>query len=199
MADVPGTAGYAEEAPALLDRYERRAFADVHGRSIHLFPPPPADALDIGAGTGRDAAGLAQRGYAVVAVEPVAEMREGAKRLHPEPNITWIDDGLPDLKVVSGLGQKFDLVMMNAVLMHLDAGTRVRALAAIAPLIRRNGILVISLRHGPVPKGRTMYEIPGDEITQIGQVLGLVTIFENEAPSGDQAGVSWTRMVLRKV
>jgi len=198
VAIVPGTAGYADEAPVLLDRYERRDFADVHSKTIHLFPAPPADALDIGAGTGRDAGGLAQRGYDVVAVEPVAEMREGAIRLHPEPNITWVDDGLPDLKVVSGLGLSFDLVIMNAVLMHLDQDTRAKALAGVAALIRPGGMLELSVRHGPVPEGRTMYDIPGAEITQLGQALGLETIFEDEAPSGEQAGISWTRMVLRK-
>ena len=198
MAKVPGISGYADEAPNLLDRYERRAFADIHSKTIHLFPAPPADALDIGAGTGRDAGGLARRGYEVVAVEPVTEMREGAIRLHPEPNITWVDDGLPDLKVVSGLGLSFDLVIMNAVLMHLDPDTRVKALASVAALIRPNGILELSLRHGPVPEGRTMFDIPGREITELGQSLGLETIFEDEAPSGEQAGISWTRMVLRK-
>ena len=105
MADVPGTAGYAEQAPDLLRRYEEHGLADVHYQTIHLFPTPPAAALDIGAGTGRDAAGLAQRGYDVVAVEPVREMREGAMRLHPEPNIVWIDDGLPELAVTAGLGR----------------------------------------------------------------------------------------------
>jgi protein-L-isoaspartate O-methyltransferase len=34
--------------------------------------------LDIGSGTGRDAAGLAAMGHSVVAVEPTAELRIGA-------------------------------------------------------------------------------------------------------------------------
>ncbi len=198
MANVPGIAGYAEEAPDLLERYERREFADIHSKTLRLFPAPPADALDIGAGTGRDAAGLAQRGYDVVAVEPVAEMREGAQNLHPEANIAWIDDGLPDLRIVAGLGRQFDLVLMNAVLMHLDAETRAKALASIAPLIRPNGILAMSLRHGPVPAGRTMFDVGGEEIRTCCQPLGFSVLREIEASSHEQNGVSWTRMVLRR-
>lgn len=198
MAEVPGTAGYAQEAPNLLERYEKRPFADVHKHIRHLFPTAPAHVLDIGAGTGRDAAGFAGLSHAVTAVEPVREMREGAMRLHPEPNIAWIDDGLPELAIVRGLGQSFDFVMMNAVLMHLDDGTRARALETVATLMAPGGVLVLSLRHGPVPEGRTMFDIPATEIRALGTPLGLSVIFENEADSTEQAGISWTRMALKK-
>ena len=60
-----------------------------------------ADALRrLGAGTGRDAAGLAVLGYSIVAVEPTEELRRGAMLLHPSPMIEWLDDSLPDLSVV---------------------------------------------------------------------------------------------------
>lgn len=198
MADVPGTAGYASEAPELLKRYEEHSFEEVQKHLLPFLPDPPATALDIGTGTGRDAAGLARRGYTVTAVEPVAEMREGAQILHPEPNITWIDDGLPDLAVVAALGRRFDLVLLNAVLMHLDAEMRRRALENIVPMVAMNGLLAMSLRHGPVPEGRTMFEIGSAEIASICQPLGASVEFAAEMPSRDQAGVSWTRMILRK-
>ncbi len=198
MADVPGIAGYAEEAPRLFERYEKRAFADMHRPILGLFPPAPALVLDIGAGTGRDAAGFAKRGDNVVAVEPVAPLREGARTRHPEKNIAWIDDGLPELVVVAGLDQKFDLVMMTAVLMHLDAPTRARSLENTVPLIKPGGLLAMTLRHGPVPAGRVMFDISADEIRALCAPLGLSPVFEAETNSNEQAGVSWTRLALRK-
>ena len=198
MADVPGTKGYAGEAPALLTRYEERSFEDVQAYLLPFLPGAPASALDIGAGTGRDAAGLAARNFAVVAVEPVAEMREGAQKLHPEPNIAWIDDGLPELTKVRALGRSFDLVLMNAVLMHLDEPDRERALTNIAPLVAAGGLLAMSLRHGPVPAKRQMFEVFGAEIRSICEPMGFETIFDADMPSREQTGISWTRMVLRK-
>ena len=57
--------------------------------------------LDVGAGTGRDAAWLARLGHEVVAVEPSAAMRAEAERRHPAARIRWIDDRLPGLAPTS--------------------------------------------------------------------------------------------------
>ena len=198
MANVPGISGYAAEAPVLLERYEERSFEEAQAHLLPFLPEPPASVMDIGAGTGRDAAGLAQRGYEVFAVEPVAEMREGAKSLHPEPNIAWIDDGLPELSAVRALDRRFDLVLMNAVFMHLDEQTRTQALAVIAPLVNPEGILAMSLRHGPVPKGRQMFDVHGAEIRATCAPLGFSAVFEAEMPSRDQPDITWTRLVLKK-
>ena len=92
---MSGTEGYAEEAEALVEQYERLRFAELHKRVLHLVPAAPSRVLDIGAGTGRDAAAFAAMGHAVVAVEPTAELRARAAVLHPSPRIEWLDDGLP--------------------------------------------------------------------------------------------------------
>ena len=55
---VSGTENYAEEAPELLERYESISFADAHRLATHLIPTVPSRVLDIGSGTGRDAAAL---------------------------------------------------------------------------------------------------------------------------------------------
>ena len=47
-----------------------------------LLPKPPALVVDIGSGTGRDAASFAAAGYEVVAVEPSTAMRAEAQKLH---------------------------------------------------------------------------------------------------------------------
>ena len=135
-----GTEGYGETADALVKQYESLSFTDVHRDTLHLIPPTPSRVLDVGAGTGRDAAALAALGHTVVAVEPTPELRAHGQRLHREAAITWIDDSLPDLNKVHARGERFDLVMLTAVWMHLDSGQCERAMAGIAGLLQPGGL-----------------------------------------------------------
>ena len=196
---VSGTENYAEEAPELLKRYESISFADAHRLVMHLIPTEPSRVLDIGSGTGRDAAGLAAMGHSVVAVEPTEELRQGAVLLHPSPTIEWLDDSLPDLAVIRARGEEFDVVMLTAVWMHLDSLQRRRAMPNVAALARNGGVVIMSLRHGPVPPGRRMFEVSAEETTALAQPLGLRSILRREAePSLRQPGVMWTRLAFRK-
>lgn len=194
-----GTENYAEEAPELLKRYESISFADHHRSVIHLIPTVPGSVLDIGAGTGRDAAGLVGLGHSVVAVEPTEELRRGAMVLHPSPIIEWVDDSLPDLAAVRARREEFDAVMLTAVWMHLDAPQRRQAMPNVAALVRNGGVMIMSLRHGPVPPGRRIFEISAEETIALTQPLGLRCMLRREAkPSLQKPGVSWTRLAFRK-
>lgn len=199
MARISGTERYAEEAPELLKRYESISFADAHAAVLHLIPPAPCRALDIGAGTGRDAAALAALGHSVVAVEPTEELRRGAMLLHPSPMIEWLDDSLPDLRVVRARREEFDLVMLTAVWMHLDEAQRQLAMPNVSTLVRNNGIMIMSLRHGPIPAGRRMFEVSAEETVELAQRSGLAcTLNRKHEVSLRQPGVSWTRLAFQK-
>jgi 2-polyprenyl-3-methyl-5-hydroxy-6-metoxy-1,4-benzoquinol methylase len=196
---ITGTENYAEEAPELLKRYESISFADQHRSVIHLIPTVPGRVLDIGAGTGRDAAGFAGLGHSVLAVEPTDELRRGAMLLHPSPMIEWVDDSLPDLAAVRARGEAFDAVMLTAVWMHLDEPQRRQAMPNVAALVRNGGVMIMSLQHGPVPPGRRMFEVSAEEIIALAQPLGLRCALNQAAePSLRQPGVSWTRLAFRK-
>jgi SAM-dependent methyltransferase len=196
---VSGTENYAEEAPELFKRYESVPFADHHRSVIHLIPTVPGRVLEIGAGTGRDAAGFVGLGHSVVAVEPTEELRRGAMLLHPSPMIEWVDDSLPDLAVVRERGEEFDVVMLTAVWMHLDGVQRRQAMPNVAALVRNGGMTIMSLRHGPVPPGRRMFEVSAPETIALAQPLGLQCELNQETePSSRQPGVSWTRLAFRK-
>jgi SAM-dependent methyltransferase len=196
---VSGTEDYAEEAPELLKRYESVSFADHHRSVIHLIPATPGRVLDIGADTGCDAAGFVALGHAVLAVEPTEELRRGAMALHPSPMIEWIDDSLRDLAVVRARGEEVDVVMLSAVWMHLDELQRRKAMPYVAVLVRNGGVMIMSLRHGPVPPGRRMFEVSAEETIALAQPLGLrCTLSQDPEPSLRQPGVSWTRLAFRK-
>jgi SAM-dependent methyltransferase len=192
-----GTEGYGETADILVKQYESLAFAQVHRHILHLFPEAPSRVLDIGAGTGRDAAGLCGLGHSVTAVEPTPEMRAHGQRLHGHLPIRWVDDSLPDLARVHAFGERYDVVMLTAVWMHLDAAQRERAMGRVVGLLQPAAVLSLSLRHGPVPAGRRMFEVSAAETSELAAHHGLVTIHDSEGPSLRAPGVSWSRLAFR--
>ena len=199
MASARGTVGYGTRAADLAAQYESITFEDVHRDVLHLFPAEPSHVLDIGAGSGRDAAALALRGHRVVAVEPTQELRAEGQRLHPLPTLQWLDDQLPELLVVRNLKQRFDVILLTAVWMHLDAAERKTAMCGIASLLRVGGIVVMSLRHGPIPDGRRMFDVSADETVALGEHAGLSKhhCSEREDMLG-RADVSWSFVALKR-
>ncbi|MCZ8313918.1 class I SAM-dependent methyltransferase [Phreatobacter sp.] len=190
-------AGYGCEADNLAVQYESITFEQVHAPVLHLLPDAPGHALDIGAGTGRDAAALAAQGHRVVAVEPTAELRAHGARIHAGQPITWLDDGLPDLPVLAGRAERFDLILLTAVWMHLDAAERQRAMARLADLAAPGARIVITLRHGPVPEGRRMFDVSLQETVALAARHGLSSLFETRRPDMfGRPGVTWSVLVL---
>jgi SAM-dependent methyltransferase len=199
---VSGTEGYAEEAKELFKLYEAIATADAHRAVLHLIPPAPSRILDIGSGTGRDAAWFASQGHRVVAVEPTDAMRIPAMALHPSPAIEWLNDSLPDLASLRTRGETFDLVMLSAVWMHLDEAQRRRAMPNLAALVRWGGTVIMKMRHGPVPAGRRMFEVSSEETIELALAQGLQPVLNVLTESSQQrnrlAGVTWTNLAFRK-
>lgn len=199
---VSGTEGYAEEAEELFRRYESIPAADAHRAVLHLIPTAPSRVLDIGSGTGRDAAWFASQGHRVVAVEPTDAMRIPAMALHPSPAIEWLDDSLPDLALLRGRGQSFDIVLLSAVWMHLDAEQRRRAMPNLAALARAGSVMIMKIRHGPVPPGRRMFEVSPDETIELARIENLHPVLNARTESSQEhnrsAGVTWTNLAFAK-
>ena len=195
-----GTQGYSAEADALIEQYESISFNHIHAQFMHLLPEAPARILDIGAGTGRDAAGFALLGYSVTAVEPTIALRSRARQIHPSPDIEWLDDRLPDLLALAQSDQTYRVVMLTAVWMHLDEAQRRRAMARVATLIRPRGVVMISLRHGPVPHGRRMFEVTASETIELASIHGLLLLEHIAAGDGllKRPGVTWDRLAFRR-
>jgi len=198
----PGTQGYAEQAEVLIPQYESIPFVKRHEAEMHLLPKTPGRILDIGAGTGVDAAWLAEQGHSVVAVEPTAEFRTAAMRLHPSPLIEWLDDVLPGLDAVLSRGQRFDVVMLSAVWMHLDEAERRAGMPRLVLLLAPGGLMLLSLRHGPIPAGRRMFEVSGEETMELARQHGLRAVLNTQTgslqPGNIAADVTWTRLGFRR-
>ncbi|MBC8642773.1 methyltransferase domain-containing protein [Caballeronia sp. EK] len=200
--DVAGTAGYAENAAQMIEQSERMSFADLHSDVASLLPEAPALILDVGAGSGRDAAALAEMGHSVVAVEPVDELRNFCSTRHRSSRIEWVDDSLPDLNVVRSMNLAFDVAMLTAVWMHLDTSERVHAMRQLSSLLLCGGHVLMTIRHGPVPAGRRMFEVADEDTVQLAADCGLRCVYIDTTGSIQESnrnqGVTWARLAFRR-
>ena len=167
-------AWYDKHAGTVTPQYESVNPESLHGWLTDLLPEPPALVLDVGAGSGRDAAWLAARGYEVFAVEPSKSMREAAEKLHPAATVRWVHDSLPKLDYTVRSGLSFDLILLNGVWMHVPPGQRPRAFRKLVNLLRPGGIIAISLRIGLEEPGRGLYRVDGSEIESLAQKHGAI-------------------------
>ena len=199
---IPGTEGYAENAEQLIARYDSVIAADKYKVVSHLLPGRAGAALDIGAGTGADAAWLASLGHQVVALEPVAALREAGMKTHASPAIEWLDDSLPALAALTTRQASFDLVLLAAVWMHLTAEERSEAMGNVSNLLKPGARLVMSLRHGPAPGTRRMFDVSARETIDLALRHDLKLMLSTQAPSvqqqNRQSGVSWSWLVFEK-
>lgn len=191
-------AWYERHAAQLVSSYEALPPGRLHGWLDGLLPTAPALVLDVGAGSGRDAAWLAGLGHDIVAVEPAAAMRAEAARLHPGPRIRWLDDRLPHLAATLRLGLTFDLIVLSAMWMHLASAERPRALRKLITLLKPGGLLVITLRHGPAEPERGMHPVSLAELEELARGHGLVVVLiEEVSDAQSRADVTWTSVALR--
>lgn len=83
--------------------------------------------------------------------------------------------------------------------MHLDAAERARGLPRLAALLHPSGVLALTLRHGPVPPGRRMFEVTAAETVALAAAVGLACLHRTEARDGLlRADATWDRRVFRK-
>lgn len=146
---MPSIPYYDRHAARLADQYESLSFEHVHAGLLDLLPSPASAVLDVGAGSGRDAAWFAANGYDVIAVDSSEAMLAQARQRHPSARVTWLPDSLPDLAKVRRLCLSFDLILLSAVWMHIAPADRERSLRKLATLLAPKGRIAISLRIGP--------------------------------------------------
>ena len=191
--------GYHADGPELAARYESLRAEDVHAAFLGLLPRGSDRlALDVGAGSGRDAAWLRGLGFEVVAVEPARGMRDAAAALHLGKNIRWLDDRLPALSATHRLGLAFDLILLSGVLMHVRPDERPRAFRKIATLLKPGGHLLISVRDGGGSPDRPMWPVARGELESYALSYGLAVLQVTDSRDLQaRSEVQWTSYALQ--
>jgi len=191
---------YDAQAAELADRYDRIGLLEAYAGMGELIAPAGIDplALDVGAGSGRDAAWLAAQGYEVVAVEPAAGMRAEGQQRHPDAKVRWLDDRLPGLVSVHGLALGFDLILLSAVWQHVAPTDRPRAFRKLVTLLRPGGLMLMTLRHGPAPVDRPMHPVSLSEVEGLSRVNGIEVLrVVDKSDAMARSDVRWTMVALR--
>jgi SAM-dependent methyltransferase len=202
IADQAGAARsavawYDAHAEQLADDYEGLDAIEAHPQLFELVrDAPPLRVLDVGAGTGRDAAALAALGHEVTAVDPSRKMLRLARALHSDWDIAWKRGGLPDL---ASLGGSYDLILLSGVWMHVLPEARSAAFARLLDLTASSGQIYITLRNGHEDPDRAMWPTNAAEIRALADAHGTTMTDLGRRP--DLLGrddVHWQTLLVRK-
>jgi len=197
---------YDQHADKLAQQYLSKTFDQLHHAWLHLLDPilgkPNANILDVGAGSGRDSLYMAKLGapfnIKVTAVEPALLLADIGKEQTKDQAVNWVDDTLPELTTINATSQRYDLILLSAVWMHIKAAQRPQALSTLAKLLSPNGKIVISLRHGPSGDARIMHPVSVNELVGLAYSDSLMPSLVTKLDS-DKMGrseVSWQTVVL---
>jgi SAM-dependent methyltransferase len=155
--------------------------------------------LDIGSGTGRDALWFSKHGMKVTCVEPSEVMREKIIDNNNSYKIDLIDSHLPDISAVKQLSNKFDIVTLMAVWMHIDPKNRKTAFENILDVLNPNGLIMMTLRFGKPDKNRVMYPIAKNEMSSLVTQFSVKIIY-NDTSSDllSRNHIKWGKIVIQK-
>ena len=179
----------------LASFYESLPAAKINSWLVDFLPPPPAPVLEVGSGSGRDAAWLAQAGFAVTAVEPDAVMRAEARHRHPQAGFKLRSGSLPGLGFAAR--PRFAFILANAVWMFIRPDQRSAAAAELAALLLDGGSLAVTLRH-PIDRQRGMHEVDRQTLLAEFAALGLAARHISKAADLQRPAVTWQRILLTK-
>lgn len=206
----PRTVSYYDRHASLFASRDADNVSSNSGvaRYFPLAFPPGSRILDVGAGTGRDAAILASLGHDVRAVEPSSELRALAVARHGELrgriSPGFLPDSLPD---ASTLGGTFDGILCSAVLQHLPRHALDDAVVALRGLTRLHGRVLVSIPSDSSgrtldadhrdPEGRLYTPIAPAELRLLFERCGFATLGTFRDPDSLQRpGIEWTTLLF---
>lgn len=196
-----GVSGYSESIEEYILASQKTPFEVLHKDFLPFIPSSKSKIIDLGAGFGRDAFELSQRGHSVLAVEPLADFRKVGQEMYSSENILWVDDSLPHLKRLEKHYESFDFALSSGVWHHLNTQDQLTAIERVSGLIKPGGILALLLRNGPSGLDTHIFPTDADSIANCAINSGFELKLElRDQPSllKNKENVKWTRLVLLK-
>jgi len=187
---------YNKNSGTFFSQYQSVSFDDVHSAWVKTINFNQCKtALDIGAGSGRDAFALSKKNLSVSAVEPSKELRTLGKS-YTADSVQWFDDSLPKLKKI--VEKTFDIILVSAVWMHLSPDEQSQSIKTISTLLNAGGYLIITLRHGDFLDGRIAFQLDANRIIAEAKQHGLSLILsKNEGDKLSRDDVSWHTLCFK--
>lgn len=193
-------AGYAEDADYLIPAYETINSAELLRHVSSHLPETGSHIVDIGAGTGRDAAWLASIGMHVIAIEPVDAFRRAGQTLHSDVDINWVNDTLPAIQQVHLANTLFDTALLISVWQHIPSHDRKSSLSNIRSILKNDAKFIMSVRSGAGTLNRKCFPITAQETIELASQCGFKLTASYEANSiqqnNKQANVTWNWLVF---
>jgi SAM-dependent methyltransferase len=195
---------YEGEAPNIAATYEAVDFRAVIDRMLSQLPEG-GKLLDVGCGSGRDAAYFLDRGFDVTGTDASKAMIAEAVRHHPELADRLLQHRLPG--PLPFADRAFDVAVAMAVLMHLTEADARRALAELVRVTRPGGIVAYSVSiqrpgldsDGLDNKKRYFLSLSSDEWRALNAPSGLFQVESWESEDlGGRGGIRWATFVSRR-
>ncbi|MDY7030271.1 MAG: class I SAM-dependent methyltransferase [Spirochaetota bacterium] len=144
---------YEANAEELASRYESADVSELHSRLLATFRPG-SSLLEVGCGTGREAAFLIETGCDVDCIEASRSMISLALEYHPELQGRLINGEVPGC--LESISKKYDGIYSIATLMHLEIDDIPVVLERFHSRLKTSGRILIS-----VPLSRPDLEASG--------------------------------------
>ena len=191
---------YDEASSSFFETYESLKFSRMHRAFLPFLPGKGGACLDVGAGSGRDAAALARRGYQVTAVEPSEGLRSLAEKRHAMQHIRWVDDSLPGLATLRAKREQFQFILLSAVWMHIPPNLRAESLETLEQLLAPGGRIAFTLRLGRSCSDRIMYPVDVSQLIAQAGHHGLCPIYVSRRvrDSLKRGDVVWRKIIFAR-
>jgi len=135
---------YDSKAAEQVQKYEQADMSEVHGILCMAFNAG-ARLLELGCGSGRDAAFLLSKGFDVLVTDGSANILDHAIQIHPElerrHRLLTLPEHFPFLE------EEFGGVYAIGVFMHLDVSGYVASLKEVWRVLKRGGRFFFSVPH----------------------------------------------------
>lgn len=195
---------YSDNAEEFANRYESVSVS----QQLKLFLkylPAGGRILEIGCGSGRDAAFLLDQGFDVTAVDASNKLLSLAAKYHPQLQGKLYKASAPFSESYPFMNKKFDGAVSMAMIMHLSDASFSRFLSQLANLVKPNGILFLSSSAGRTglnnkrdPKQRLYIERSLDSIAKFASREGFSLLHTHTDHDLFGRNISWHGIVFRR-
>lgn len=164
---------------------------------FEIYLIPGCRIMDLGCGSGRDSRYFADKGYAVVAVDPSPVMCKKTKELAGVTTYTLKAEEL-------SFEEEYDAVWACASLLHVSKENQESVLQKICRALRQGGILYCSWKYGNqerLENGRSFTDLDEKELNQILSELPDLKLIKSWVTTdvrSNRQEQKWFNVLLRK-